>query len=47
MSSLPANVTPENKCRIAEIVQYSCEKELDDRGLARFHCWPIPRVFRM
>ncbi|EKM56541.1 uncharacterized protein PHACADRAFT_92606 [Phanerochaete carnosa HHB-10118-sp] len=48
MSETSATTTPETKkCRIAELVQYSCEREEDASGNSQFHCWPIPRVFRI
>ena len=31
------------RCRIAELVQYTCAVERD----GRVHCYPIPRQFRM
>ena len=47
MPSPSATSTAETKCRIAELVQYSCEIDEDVSGNSRFHCWPVPRVFRM
>ncbi|PCH44964.1 hypothetical protein WOLCODRAFT_77530 [Wolfiporia cocos MD-104 SS10] len=35
------------KCRLAEIVQYRCDAEQTQRGEPQFHCWPIPRIFRI
>jgi hypothetical protein len=35
------------KCRIAEIVQYSCDLEKLGNGRPQFRCFPIPRIFRM
>ncbi|KAF8804731.1 hypothetical protein BYT27DRAFT_7194337 [Phlegmacium glaucopus] len=32
------------KCRIAEILQYTCEQK-DDSG--SFQCFPIPRIFML
>lgn len=46
-SATATGTRPEAKCRIAELVQYTCESEKDALGNSQFHCWPIPRVFRM
>ena len=46
-SSSPTTVPTPAKCRIAEILQYSCDLEDDGRGRPQYHCWPVPRVFRM
>ncbi|KIM85816.1 hypothetical protein PILCRDRAFT_5449 [Piloderma croceum F 1598] len=35
----------EKKCRIAEIVQYTCDSEKLSNG--QIHCFPIPRIFRI
>ncbi|KZP28093.1 hypothetical protein FIBSPDRAFT_689460, partial [Athelia psychrophila] len=35
------------KCRIAEIVQYTCDLEKEGNGRQRVHCFPIPRIFRI
>ncbi|KXN84117.1 hypothetical protein AN958_00442 [Leucoagaricus sp. SymC.cos] len=34
-------------CRIAEIVQYSCNVERDANGNPQTHCFPIPRIFKL
>ncbi|KAI0790347.1 hypothetical protein C8Q75DRAFT_112056 [Abortiporus biennis] len=34
------------KCRLAEILQYSCDVEISGTG-PQYHCWPIPRIFRI
>ncbi|KIP09907.1 hypothetical protein PHLGIDRAFT_85836 [Phlebiopsis gigantea 11061_1 CR5-6] len=47
MSSSNTTSTAETKCRIAELIQYSCEREQDASGASQFHCWPITRVFRI
>ena len=33
----------QEKCRLAEIVQFDCQAEPDEK----VHCYPIPRIFRM
>ena len=33
------------ECRIAEILQHTCNIELDDSGNKRINCFPLPRVF--
>ncbi|KAI0070761.1 hypothetical protein K474DRAFT_1607774 [Panus rudis PR-1116 ss-1] len=35
------------ECRIAEILQYSCDEEEVTSGTPRFHCWPLIRIFRI
>jgi len=35
------------KCRIAELVQYTCELEKLENGRSQVHCFPIPRIFRI
>lgn len=35
------------KCRILEIVQYSCGTETNQRGEIVPHCFPIPRLFKL
>ncbi|KAI0797225.1 hypothetical protein BC629DRAFT_1286002 [Irpex lacteus] len=53
MSSPPSSITadstspPKPKCRLAEIVQFDCDQETDSSGTPRFHCWPVPRIFRL
>jgi hypothetical protein len=37
----------EKKCRIAEIVQYTCDLKKLPNGRPEAHCFPIPRIFRM
>ncbi|KAJ6571859.1 hypothetical protein B0H19DRAFT_1131601 [Mycena capillaripes] len=37
----------ENKCRIAEIMQYSCNPKKNRLGRYEVHCVPIPRLFRI
>lgn len=39
-----ANGTETSKCRIAEILQYSCDWSKEDN---RINCLPFPRIFRM
>jgi len=43
------SVTPagHGKCRIAEFVQYRCDVEKGAYGQPQFHCWPVPRIFRI
>ncbi|KZT68895.1 hypothetical protein DAEQUDRAFT_305463 [Daedalea quercina L-15889] len=36
-----------SKCRLAEIVQYTCDIEVGERGEPHVHCWPMPRIFRI
>ncbi|OBZ78297.1 hypothetical protein A0H81_02441 [Grifola frondosa] len=38
---------PHEKCRLAEIVQYSCDAEVTSEGQPQLRCWPIPRIFRI
>ncbi|EGO03535.1 hypothetical protein SERLA73DRAFT_119233 [Serpula lacrymans var. lacrymans S7.3] len=38
--------TTSKKCRIAEMIQYTCELEETDGGM-RPHCYPLLRIFRM
>jgi Mitochondrial export protein Som1 len=38
---------PKKKCRITEILQYTCPTEQDEEGRFRYLCYPIPRIFRM
>jgi hypothetical protein len=47
MPATSETTTSETKCRIAELIQYSCEIDQDGSGNSRLHCWPVPRVFRM
>ncbi|THH29239.1 hypothetical protein EUX98_g4938 [Antrodiella citrinella] len=35
------------KCRLAEIIQYSCKEEYDADGVPTPRCWPVPRIFRL
>ncbi|KAF9446572.1 hypothetical protein P691DRAFT_708264 [Macrolepiota fuliginosa MF-IS2] len=35
------------QCRIAEILQYSCNVEKDANGQPQVHCFPIPRIFKL
>ncbi|EMD34799.1 hypothetical protein CERSUDRAFT_54517 [Gelatoporia subvermispora B] len=43
-----SSIAPQpGKCRIAELVQYSCGDEANSKGERQFHCWPIPRIFRI
>ncbi|TFK39026.1 hypothetical protein BDQ12DRAFT_604667 [Crucibulum laeve] len=37
----------QGKCRIAEIVQYTCDIERPATGDPIVHCFPIPRIFRI
>ncbi|KAI0305135.1 hypothetical protein B0F90DRAFT_1625110 [Multifurca ochricompacta] len=34
-------------CRIAEILQFYCEVQSSGYGSQQFHCFPIPRIFRL
>ncbi|KAI0937526.1 hypothetical protein AcW1_001617 [Taiwanofungus camphoratus] len=45
--SLAVTTPAQSKCRLAEIVQYKCEAEVTSAGEPQFHCWPIPRIFRI
>jgi hypothetical protein len=36
----------QGKCRIAEIVQYTCNVETF-KGSTQLTCFPIPRIFKM
>ncbi|KDQ60255.1 hypothetical protein JAAARDRAFT_32634 [Jaapia argillacea MUCL 33604] len=42
-----SDVPSGKKCRIAEIVQYTCELENQESGSPQVHCFPIPRIFRI
>ncbi|KAF8229778.1 hypothetical protein L208DRAFT_1438855 [Tricholoma matsutake] len=37
---------PPGKCRIAEIVQYTCNVETSESS-SQLHCFPIPRLFKI
>jgi hypothetical protein len=37
----------ENPCQIMELLQYSCEQQVDASGRPQTHCFPMPRIFRM
>ncbi|KAG1839741.1 hypothetical protein DFJ58DRAFT_811595 [Suillus subalutaceus] len=39
--------TQRKKCRLMEIVQYTCEPEELPSGEVRPRCFPIPRIFRI
>ncbi|KAH8097040.1 hypothetical protein BXZ70DRAFT_307049 [Cristinia sonorae] len=39
--------TRKSACRIAEIVQFSCQQERTPDGVEKFVCSPIPRIFRI
>ncbi|KAG2106862.1 hypothetical protein BD769DRAFT_140130 [Suillus cothurnatus] len=39
--------TQRKKCRLLEIVQYTCEPEELSSGEVRPRCFPIPRIFRI
>ncbi|KAI0321413.1 hypothetical protein OF83DRAFT_311448 [Amylostereum chailletii] len=43
---LPQDKVPP-KCRIAEIVQYSCEAQMDAYGRPQLNCFPFPRILRI
>ncbi|KIK94201.1 hypothetical protein PAXRUDRAFT_828227 [Paxillus rubicundulus Ve08.2h10] len=54
MSSVPRNHSEKTaipqqyaKCKLLEIVQYSCEPEKLPSGEIRPHCFPVPRIFRV
>ncbi|ETW75871.1 hypothetical protein HETIRDRAFT_244204, partial [Heterobasidion irregulare TC 32-1] len=34
-------------CQIAEILQYSCDLQSGEDGRPQFHCFPVPRIFRI
>ncbi|KAF8271852.1 hypothetical protein EI94DRAFT_1567600 [Lactarius quietus] len=34
-------------CQIAEILQFSCQIQINDYGRQQFHCFPVPRIFRL
>ncbi|OAX40825.1 hypothetical protein K503DRAFT_736845 [Rhizopogon vinicolor AM-OR11-026] len=40
-------VTEKKKCRLLEIVQYTCEPEELPSGEVRPRCFPLPRIFRI
>lgn len=42
-----AHTAPGKKCRLAELVQYTCNIDTIDEGVPRLHCYPILRIFRM
>ncbi|EPQ53445.1 hypothetical protein GLOTRDRAFT_78441 [Gloeophyllum trabeum ATCC 11539] len=42
-----AHTDPGKKCRLAELVQYTCNIDTIDEGVPRLHCYPILRIFRM
>ncbi|KIK02888.1 hypothetical protein K443DRAFT_131663 [Laccaria amethystina LaAM-08-1] len=46
-SSTPSKEDAGFRCRIAEIVQYTCGLEINSEGKPQLHCFPIPRLFRM
>ncbi|KAI0032595.1 hypothetical protein K488DRAFT_36265, partial [Vararia minispora EC-137] len=35
------------KCRVFEILQYTCPPGEDEQGRPRFNCYPVPRIFRI
>ncbi|KZT22725.1 hypothetical protein NEOLEDRAFT_1137499 [Neolentinus lepideus HHB14362 ss-1] len=41
------NESDNKKCRIAELMQYTCSQERTAHGESRLHCYPILRIFRM
>ncbi|KZT10386.1 uncharacterized protein LAESUDRAFT_693990 [Laetiporus sulphureus 93-53] len=49
MDARGVKLTPQTqrKCRLAEIVQYKCDVEMGHQGQPQFHCWPVPRIFRI
>ncbi|KAH9040521.1 hypothetical protein EDB84DRAFT_1267445 [Lactarius hengduanensis] len=51
MASSPSNASASTGvspgCQIAELLQFSCQIQLSDRGHQQFHCFPIPRLFRL
>ncbi|ESK88085.1 hypothetical protein Moror_10733 [Moniliophthora roreri MCA 2997] len=36
-----------SKCRISEIMQYSCDAEASPEGKPTIRCFPISRLFRI
>ncbi|KAF8126218.1 hypothetical protein EV363DRAFT_1157022 [Boletus edulis] len=38
---------PRSKCRLLEIVQYSCELEKVSSGEVGTHCFPFSRIFQI
>ncbi|KZV76603.1 hypothetical protein PENSPDRAFT_660896 [Peniophora sp. CONT] len=40
-----ANPQTTRKCRILEILHYTCPAEPDEYGRPRYSCYPIPRIF--
>lgn len=45
--SSKSSILKTQKCRLAEVLQFTCDFEKDGNGLPRSHCWPVPRIFRM
>ncbi|VDB92512.1 unnamed protein product [Peniophora sp. CBMAI 1063] len=35
------------RCRILEILHYTCPAEPDEYGRPRYSCYPIPRIFNV
>ncbi|KAH9974027.1 hypothetical protein BGW80DRAFT_1171073 [Lactifluus volemus] len=44
---MSASTDLSQECRIAEILQFSCEIEPIGNGSQQFHCFPLPRFFRL
>lgn len=42
-----ANAQTARKCRILEILHYTCPAEPDEYGRPRYSCYPIPRIFNV
>jgi len=38
---------PKQGCSIAEILQYDCPIQTNEKGQLRYTCYPIPRIFRI
>ncbi|KAN0127227.1 hypothetical protein V8E53_014947 [Lactarius tabidus] len=45
--SVSTGVSPECRCQIAEILQFSCQIQISDYGHQQFHCFPVPRIFKL
>ena len=45
--NMPSLSKSAKKCRITEIVQFTCETNKQPDGQVQNHCFPIPRIFRM
>ncbi|KAI9458869.1 hypothetical protein BJY52DRAFT_1267626 [Lactarius psammicola] len=51
MASSHSNVSASTEvspgCQIAELLQFSCQVQVSDHGRQQFHCFPVPRLFRL